>query len=85
MRNHTMSASPAQSLSPRNLGAMLLLRRKDQRHEGATIAEIVEATAWASHSVRGFLAGAIKKKLGLAIGSEKNENRGRVYRITLGE
>ena len=52
-----------------------------RRPEGATIAEIVEATSWASHTTRGFLAGALKKKLGLAIGSEKEEARGRVYRL----
>ena len=52
-----------------------------RRPEGASIAEIVEATSWASHTTRGFLAGALKKKLGLAIGSEKGEARGRVYRL----
>jgi len=51
------------------------------RPEGATIAEIVDATQWASHTTRGFLAGALKKKLGLAIDSEKVEVRGRVYRL----
>jgi hypothetical protein len=54
-----------------------MLRRK----EGATIAEIVAATEWASHTVRGFFAGALKKKLGLEVASEKVEGRGRVYRI----
>jgi hypothetical protein len=54
-----------------------------RRPEGATIAEIVEATSWASHTTRGFLAGAVKKKLGLAIDSEKDEIRGRVYRIMI--
>ena len=52
-----------------------------RRPEGASIAEIVEATAWVSHSVRGFLAGALKKKLGLTIDSEKDATRGRVYKI----
>jgi hypothetical protein len=52
-----------------------------RRPEGATITEIVEATSWASHTTRGFLAGAIKKKLGLAIGSTKDDKRGRVYRL----
>jgi hypothetical protein len=51
-----------------------------RRAEGATIAEIVEATGWASHTTRGFFAGALKKKLGLTITSEKDEKRGRVYR-----
>jgi hypothetical protein len=52
-----------------------------RRPEGATIAEIVEATSWAQHTTRGFMAGALKKKLGLAIDSEKEEARGRVYRL----
>jgi hypothetical protein len=56
-----------------------------RRPEGATITEIVEATNWASHTTRGFMAGALKKKLGLAIDSEKDPTKGRVYRITTGE
>ena len=52
-----------------------------RRAEGATIPEIVEATAWASHTTRGFFAGALKRKLGLTITSEKDDARGRVYRI----
>jgi Protein of unknown function (DUF3489) len=52
-----------------------------QRKNGATIAEIVEATGWQQHTVRGAFAGALKKKLGLTIVSEKVEGRGRVYLI----
>lgn len=52
-----------------------------QAPEGATIAEIVEATGWQPHTVRGAIAGALKKKLGLDVTSEKVEGRGRVYRI----
>jgi predicted ArsR family transcriptional regulator len=54
-----------------------LLKRK----KGATIAEIVAATGWQAHSVRGAISGALKKKLGLAVASEPVEKRGRVYRI----
>ncbi|MEN3976904.1 DUF3489 domain-containing protein [Emcibacter sp. SYSU 3D8] len=49
--------------------------------EGATIAEVVAATGWQQHTVRGAIAGALKKKLGLEVVSEKVEGRGRVYRI----
>jgi len=49
--------------------------------EGATIEEIMAATGWQSHTVRGAMAGALKKKLGLEVTSEKVEGRGRVYRI----
>ena len=52
-----------------------------KRPEGASIAEIMEATTWQAHSIRGFIAGALKKKLGLDVTSEKIETRGRVYRI----
>jgi len=55
-----------------------LLRRK----EGATIAEAVRATGWQPHSVRGAISGSLKKKLSLAVVSDKVEGRGRVYRIT---
>ncbi|TBN43603.1 DUF3489 domain-containing protein [Paracoccus subflavus] len=49
--------------------------------DGATIDEIMAATGWQSHTVRGAMAGALKKKLGLEVTSEKVEDRGRVYRI----
>jgi hypothetical protein len=48
---------------------------------GATIAEIMTATGWQQHTVRGALAGAITKKLGRTVTSAKIEGRGRVYRI----
>jgi uncharacterized protein DUF3489 len=50
--------------------------------EGATIAEIAKATEWQPHTIRGTISGALKKRLGLTISSEKDENRGRVYKIT---
>lgn len=48
---------------------------------GATIDEIVAATGWQPHTVRGAFAGALKKKLGLEVISEKVEGRGRVYSL----
>lgn len=53
------------------------------RDTGATIADIVAATGWQPHTVRGAIAGALKKKLGLEITSEKIDGRGRVYRVQL--
>lgn len=50
--------------------------------DGATIAEIAAATGWLTHTVRGAIAGALKKKLGLCVTSEKVDGRGRVYRLT---
>ena len=48
---------------------------------GATLDEIVAATGWLSHTARGAMSGALKKKLGLTITSEKVDGRGRVYAI----
>jgi Protein of unknown function (DUF3489). len=52
-----------------------------QRPEGATINQICAATGWQAHTVRGTFAGALKKKLGLTITSEKQEGGERIYRI----
>ena len=52
-----------------------------QRPEGATIAEMVEATSWQSHTLRGAISGALKKKLGLAVLATKFEGRGTVYKL----
>jgi len=49
--------------------------------DGATIDEITKATKWQSHTARGAMSGALKKRLGLTISSEKIASRGRVYKI----
>ncbi len=51
-----------------------------QTPAGATIASLVTATDWQQHSVRGFLAGVVRKKLGLNLVSEQTD-KGRIYRI----
>ncbi len=52
-----------------------------KRTEGATLAELMKATAWQAHSVRGFLSGTVGKKLGLTVVSVKGEGGERTYSV----
>lgn len=52
-----------------------------QRPEGASVAEIVEATGWLAHSARGMISGGLKRKLNLPITAEKVAGRGTVYKL----
>ena len=55
-----------------------------RRREGTTVAAVMKATGWQTHSVRGFLAGVVRKKLRLNLVSEDSNGK-RVYRITAGK
>jgi Protein of unknown function (DUF3489) len=52
-----------------------------QRAKGATLTEIMDATGWQAHSVRGFISGTLGKKLDLPVVSAKREDGQRVYSI----
>ncbi len=75
----TRTPSPARP-GTKLASLITLLSRKD----GATIADLMKATGWQAHSVRGAISGNLKKKLGLGVTSEKIEGCGRVYRIANG-
>lgn len=55
-----------------------LLKRK----QGVSISEMMEATGWQSHSIRGFMAGSLKKKIGHSPTSTKNDTGERRYHVT---
>lgn len=52
-----------------------------QRPNGASIPELTKATEWQAHSVRGFLAGTVRKKMGLNVTSTREDGKDRRYRI----
>jgi Fic family protein len=70
-------AAPATRANSKQAQLIEMLKSRD----GVTIDEIVKKFDWQAHTVRGALAGALKKKLGLNLISDKIEGRGRVYRI----
>ena len=51
------------------------------RAKGATLAELMQATGWQAHSIRGFISGTLGKKLGLSVDSGKREDGERVYSL----
>jgi hypothetical protein len=75
-----MNAEP-QAPKLRNGTKQALMIAMLRRPEGATVEQIAEATGWRNHTVRGAMAGALKKKLGLAITSEKTEGAARTYHL----
>ena len=74
------SSEPAARLDTKHARIIAMLRKP----AGATIAAIMAATNWQQHSVRGFFAGTVRKKLGLNLVSEQTD-KGRVYRIRDGK
>jgi len=73
-----VATAPAQRRKGTKQEALIVMLRAPG---GATVEEIATALEWLPHTARGALAGALKKKLGLTIISEKIEGRGRTYMI----
>ena len=79
-RSSNASKAPPSSGSSKQEAVLALLRRP----EGATLTAMMEATGWQPHSVRGFLAGIVRKKLKLKLESNKVADN-RIYRIGSGK
>lgn len=75
-RTKDEDASPAREGSKKAIVLHML-----RRPEGATLADIQSATGWQAHSVRGFISGALGKKMGLTVESLKTPEGARAYRI----
>ena len=52
-----------------------------ERKGGATLAEVMKATGWQAHSVRGFISGTLGKKMGRTVESTKREDGERLYQL----
>lgn len=75
------AAAPEPAPAPAKLNKTELMVQLLTRPQGASIVAMSEATGWLTHSVRGFMAGTLKKKLGMAVTSEKVDGL-RIYRAT---
>ncbi len=81
-RERSTPTSPRSAARPDTKHARIIAMLRTPA--GATITAIMTATDWQQHSVRGFLAGVVRKKLGLNLVSEQTD-KGRVYRIKDGK
>ena len=77
-RKAATKSTPTVEVKTSKQNVVLALLR---RQTGASIAEIIEATGWQPHSVRGFFSGALKKRLGIDVVSEKSEDGVRRYHV----
>jgi hypothetical protein len=73
----TRRAAPAKRPETKQALVLGLLRRQN----GASIADVIEVTDWQPHSVRGFFAGALKKRLKIEVISDKSEDGIRRYHV----
>jgi len=81
IHKHEDGATASKVPTPRARTKQAMLISLLRAPDGATMDEIVAATGWLAHTARGAMSGALGKKLGLVVSSEKDAIRGRVYRL----
>lgn len=79
-RNHEAHPDQKSGQAPMTKHAQIL--QLLSRSEGASIEDLMQVTKWQQHSVRGFLAGTVKKKMGLVLTSSRVEGEPRRYKIS---
>ena len=77
----TTSAKRGKQEAPKARTKLARLEAMLRRPDGATVEQISKSLDWQTHSVRGAMSGALKKKQGLTITSEKMDDGRRIYRI----
>lgn len=82
VREHAADVPAPKLPTPRAGTKQAMLIAMLQAPKGATMEAIMAATGWQAHSIRGAMSGALGKKLGLVVTSAKEDDRGRVYRIS---
>jgi Protein of unknown function (DUF3489) len=82
-KSHQQTAGDSKAKKPDHNSKQSRVIAMLQTSSGATIAAMMKATGWQQHSVRGFLAGVVRKRLKLKLDSEKVDGN-RVYRISEG-
>lgn len=79
-----MASKPTSKNKKPNISKLELILNHLGRNNGASIPELVKTSGWQAHSIRGFMAGTLKKR-GLVVISKKQEGKDRRYMLTESE